>query len=586
MTGIGESQDRGTTSGLREELAAVQRQIAQLAERVAALEQGAPRPEAAAEPQLALELDSESAWGWLTRSRVLTRVAAVSFALVVALVLRTLADAGALGTTPGVALGLAYAAGLMAWGTRRRAPASTLGSVLATCGVVLLCTVVLEGQARFGVVPTPLGNAILALTLVLLAVTGVWRRAALVMEIATLAVAVTTVALGFPTPHFASAAATLLLAAAVASLLLGTARRPWVHWVVLLPALFFWLTWTFKLAIPLRRGLVVPAEVQQAWFLPSLAATLLGHLALAARRAAAAPAAPGPFAMAMPAFTVVWAQAAAAAVVLPWLGHTRALGGVVLAVAVVCLAVAVVLRHRSGAAAGFTAFALAATCALAPALAWVLAEPKSLAAAWSLTALGLALVAQRHGSGSLRLVSYLLQAAACAAAVVVGEFAAPAPSPVLDPALAVFLAASAWLHYSWCRRHPPPATSWYGRVAGADRLAVLLVWIAAASAFCALRLVAWPTLSGLPIDVDNAFHGAQSVGLHLIAIALMGLGLFRRSRELLVSGVILAVLGGLKVFGSDMLVARGVPLVLSVFSFGVAVGVASLVLGRWQKRIA
>ncbi|MHC4919582.1 MAG: hypothetical protein ACYTKC_08290 [Planctomycetota bacterium] len=39
-------------------------------------------------------------------------------------------------------------------------------------------------------------------------------------------------------------------------------------------------------------------------------------------------------------------------------------------------------------------------------------------------------------------------------------------------------------------------------------------------------------------------------------------------------------------FTSDLFTAHGVPLVLSVFSFGMAAAVGSVVLGRWQRSTA
>jgi len=62
----------------------------------------------------------------------------------------------------------------------------------------------------------------------------------------------------------------------------------------------------------------------------------------------------------------------------------------------------------------------------------------------------------------------------------------------------------------------------------------------------------------------------------------------RRDREVRNLAVLITLIGALKVFLFDLLGAAGqgitgVPLVLSVFSFGAAVAVESLLLGRWPK---
>jgi hypothetical protein len=49
-----------------------------------------------------------------------------------------------------------------------------------------------------------------------------------------------------------------------------------------------------------------------------------------------------------------------------------------------------------------------------------------------------------------------------------------------------------------------------------------------------------------------------------MAIGLMVLGLVKRDKELLGTAVLVAVIGGLRVFASDLFSAHGVPLVLSV----------------------
>ena len=57
-----------------------------------------------------------------------------------------------------------------------------------------------------------------------------------------------------------------------------------------------------------------------------------------------------------------------------------------------------------------------------------------------------------------------------------------------------------------------------------------------------------------------------------------------RNREIVIIATIVAVLGGIKVFILDLFGINGVPLVLSVFSYGVVAAFGSVVLGKWQKK--
>jgi len=50
--------------------------------------------------------------------------------------------------------------------------------------------------------------------------------------------------------------------------------------------------------------------------------------------------------------------------------------------------------------------------------------------------------------------------------------------------------------------------------------------------------------------------------------------------------ILLTIIGGAKVFLYDLLGGGGLPRVLSLFSFGLAAALESLLLGRWQLQAA
>jgi len=80
----------------------------------------------------------------------------------------------------------------------------------------------------------------------------------------------------------------------------------------------------------------------------------------------------------------------------------------------------------------------------------------------------------------------------------------------------------------------------------------------------------------------NALLGAQSVIINLGAIVLMVSGLRRKNKEILYTGIGVVVIGACKALGYDLFKVHGLPLVFSVFSFGLAAAVGSMSLSRWS----
>lgn len=195
----------------------------------------------------------------------------------------------------------------------------------------------------------------------------------------------------------------------------------------------------------------------------------------------------------------------------------------------------------------------------------------------------LAAASERFSSGSLRLVALLLPSGTLLAAVAAGCCTVPQPSPALAALLGVVLCAIAAAHYAWSRRHPPPAGSRYARLQPSDRVAILSLCAAASAAFCAARVLLHPFLARLPVDRDAAFAGGQSVLLALLSVALLLLARATTSRAMLSTAVLAGVVTGFKVFASDFLTLRGLPLVTSVFAFGATAAIGSFVLGRWPR---
>ena len=75
----------------------------------------------------------------------------------------------------------------------------------------------------------------------------------------------------------------------------------------------------------------------------------------------------------------------------------------------------------------------------------------------------------------------------------------------------------------------------------------------------------------------------MSGGSNASAAGIMIFAYFRRNKEVRNVAIMVTLIGAVKVFIYDLLGAHGVPLVASVFTFGLAAAIESVALGRWQK---
>jgi hypothetical protein len=169
--------------------------------------------------------------------------------------------------------------------------------------------------------------------------------------------------------------------------------------------------------------------------------------------------------------------------------------------------------------------------------------------------------------------------AAIAVAFSAGAFAVPSSQPLPAVILGMALAVAAGAHFHWTRRIPPRSGTWYARWSTDDRPGALTLVAATGAIFGAARVAIEPWLQGSA----GAFDAAESVILAVLAILLLLLARRCVDRAMLGVAALVTVAAGIKVFGVDLLSLHGVPLVASVFSFGVVAAVGSAVLGRWPR---
>lgn len=518
---------------------------------------------------------------------LLPRIATVCFVLVFALILRTVTDSGLIDTQLGSVIGLGYVITLILWGWRLFATQSRLAPVFPVSGLLLLFSIILEAHGRFHTLSTVWAYGLLFVAGGVVTWLGLHYRARFTLCAANLGTGFTAMIIGFPYPVFPMAAVILLAANLGAAL---AARRDFclsLRWTTLGLTILFWLFWTFKLSLGGVCGGPTALLLYYQWFFPLLALTLLFYIVTGVISVKDTPEV-GFFDGMIPTISAICAFIAAWTVVGTWSQQGLVLLGLVvigLGIGYQVLAAWLAGRRGRQGSPGSNSFTLAGVFLVAAGLgitvdnlAWVLPL-------WAVGAYILVLFSEQWNSGGVRLTSYILQVAACAVAVLSRVFTTGVVSPRLSIGAAVILAGVSLFHYRWARAHRPPTThsaffSWFDRN---DLTAVCLLISGLVSGFLLFRLSLQQVLLAGGIELDGIFTGGQTVLINIGAIVLMLTAVRRKSIEILLVGVAVALLGGGKVFLYDIFKIKGVPLVLGVFTFGLVAAVGSVVSGRWQS---
>ncbi|HEY6007523.1 MAG TPA: hypothetical protein VIU40_04310, partial [Geobacteraceae bacterium] len=529
---------------------------------------------------------SEEVIGWASRASLLPRLATLCFLLVIALILRTVTDNGIINTLFGSALGMGYAAILMLAGWYRYRQGSALAPVFAACGALLMTLIVVETHSRFQSLPLVPAYLTLMATGIGMAVISYQFTVFLPVSVGTLGMCLAGVAIDYPHPFFPYLAMILMTANLLGYYAAGIKRCSWLRWIVLLVTLVMLQLWGNRVGMALAGKLVTSPGLAPTWFLPVLAFFALTYPTLALMgivRSGTARVAR--FDFSLPTVNVVWAYLLARYVVGALEESVFVLGAVGLAFALAHAAAGfwLVKGRRVQGAHGTNSFLFAASVLLALALPDATGSLFMALPLLAATAVGLALLSRHWESGGVRLSSYLLQlyaTAALAANTLVGK---PGEAPASGAAAALLLAALSLGHYRWSRTHAPPADSQvFSRLDKHDLGAVLLFIGSLVSGFFLLRTVVFQFLPALGGDLGSSFPCSQTIIINLAAIGLILAASALRNREIRNVAILVLMVGGMKVFLYDLMGTRGMPLVLSVLSFGLAAALQSIILGRWQ----
>ncbi len=529
---------------------------------------------------------SEEILSWVDKSYILSRVATTSFIVAVAVALRTAADSGAIDLQLGSFIGMLYALALIMYAWFAYREKSIQAPVFITWGVVILCAVVVEAHRVFATVPTEVAYVTMAVMGLVATIISRVNHVALPVFVGTLGMSFGSFAIDYPSPVFPYLVVILGLANLFATYATRLLRASWLRWLLFVLTLFMIQIWDLKLAIYLGKLAPENLEFSVRGLMPSIGflglvfagIALLGVLGRVQEKVSK-------FDICLPVMNVCWVFLAAKYAIGQGLTTPALFGWAAMVAAIAHLAIAWWLAHRSeGGSLGTTPFALAGGLLVAFTAPMALGHAVIASALVAVLAVGVIWLSVRRGNIGLRLVSYLLQLYACSALVYLLWTTDGTKPSVIGALSSGLLASIAFFHYFWARRHPMVvAEGLAGSLNKNDRGAGLLLVAALFSGFFTMRVGLYQLLDMLHMATYSAFGGAQSVLINLTAAVLLWLSLMRRNNELRNIAVIVTVIGAGKVFLMDMVQLKGMPLMISVFTFGLVAALASFVLGRWNK---
>lgn len=581
--------------------AELEKRVADLEEQVAALTQVVSELKSGAETTSSLEAvikkktprkraveggASEEILSWVDKSFILSRVATTSFIVAIAVALRTASDSGVVDLQIGSFVGILYALGLLIYGWFAYREESIQAPVYTLWGTLIMCSVVVEAHRVFATVPTEVAYLAMALTGLVGTIISRMHHVALPVFVGTLGMSFGSFALDYPSPVFPYLVIIMGLAHIFATYATRLLRASWLRWLLLILTLFMIQIWDLKLNIYLGKMAPEDLEFSVQGLMPSIGflglvfagISLLGVLGKVQERISK-------FDVVLPVINVCWIFLAAKYAINQGLTTAPAFGWMALLAALAHLAIAWWLGQRAeGGNLGTTSFALAGGLLLAFSAPMALGHAVIASALVALLAIGMVWFSKRRSNIGLRLSSYLLQFYACSALVYLLWSTGGTRPSVVGALSSGLLATIAFVHYFWSRRNPPPAgETLLHKLNKNDRGAGMLLIAALFGGFFTMRVGLYQTLDFLHAATRSNFDGAQSVLINVTAIVVLWLSLIRRNRELRNVAVVLIIIGAGKVFLMDMVSLKGMPLMVSVFTFGLVAAFASFVLGRWNK---
>lgn len=557
---------------------------------------GAPRIASATSPGVPLEDEfplgeqsdvSEEVLSWASRAALLPRLSTLCFLLVVALILRTITDSGLVDKLIGSALGMSYAALLMIVAWHKYSRESPLAPVFAACGAILMSTIVVETHTHFDALPLVPAYLTLMATGIGMAFISRQFNAFIPISVGILGMCLAGSAIDYPHPFFPYLSMLLFTANVLGYFAAQMKRCSWLRWIVLIVSMAMLQLWGFRVGSALRGGEAPPPELAVAWFLPVLSVFAITFLLLALLGIVRSGTEKiSRFDLTLPVLNMIWAFSSAIYVVNAQGGSTHLLGVIGVVTAIGHLAVTFWLARRGiEGAPGASSFTFACGALLVLALPAATGKFTLSLPIISMVAIFMAVMSRVWGNGMVRVTTYVFHIYASIALVFVLQGDGPAATDAVNILPAGLLACIILYQYQWCRWWPPASgSSFFAHFDHNDRSAVLLLLAGLVSGFYMVRIGIFQTLQLIPgVMPRDTFLCGQSVLINGAAIALILFAYLRRDKEIRNVAILVTLVGGIKVFLYDLLGTHGLPLVFSVFSFGMAAAVESVALGKWVK---
>ncbi len=533
------------------------------------------------------EVESQGLLSWVGSSSLLPRIATVCFILVVALILRTLTESEIIGKQLGSYLGMGYAAMLIAFGWWLLSRGNRLGPVFPLFGALLMYIILLETHNRYAAVSSLTVYIILFFTLIALNSIGLRYNRPYLSSLGIFCSAIFAVSIDFPELQFLYLMLLLLAAHYVAHLAAAKySSCAWLKWMQFLLTTFIFFVWASKLRLYGVQGKTIPGYLASQWFLPILITFAATNIFIVSRRALLSDKLSS-FDAALPTFNgilligAIWTAISSRPELNPALG----ISALILSLIHFTIAYLIFRKGTNAAPGGICSFIFAGTVLLL--LGLPLATGSILVAlpVWSAAAIMLMRMAGACEIGGIRLGSYTLQLVACGAGVSIWFAPGNSQTMVANILTAGMLMFTSGYQYLWSRKNPPVCSSgFFVSIDFRDRLKIVLLLAALVDGFSMLNLITSWSISQFVKETGYILMGAQSVIINIGAIILMFAGLARKNNEFLGVAVAVALIGAFKVFVNDLFDSHGVPLVLSVLSFGAVAASGSIVLRRWQQQ--
>lgn len=528
------------------------------------------------------EPDDKESWTTLGQEVLLPRIAAVSFMLVIALILRTVTDNGMVAHVTGSLIGFTYAAGLIGCGCFLYLKKSRLAPVFPACGILLLFAIVYETHSYFPSLSIQNVYAILLVIEILIVLMAVKCRAGVLLYLAVFGSTVLAIALDYSNTDYAMVASIFFVNSVAGHLAARYEITTKLRWYALVFSLVVWVLWGYKLNFVLGNSPAMAHDLGLPYFLPLLFGFWAFYIYTSLWKTLIKAHEFGVFHTFLPAVVCGGAFFAANGVLKPWVGQQRLIGFATVLVSACFMAlVAWLAKRQDNDIAGGKEFVTAATVLLIQGLA-ISVPPLWALPVWVAAAGALTVRSSQWHSGGIRVISYLFQIFIIGFALKSGVFTPGSEVWFRGALIALLLSGMTLWLFSWCRKNRPEYKStFFGLFDKKDHSAVVLLIIGLFEAYVAARFLAGRFTLSLS-DPVNALYCAQSVILNAGIVVLLIVGLRMKNKEVLVVAGFVVLISAFKVFLFDLLRTDGLPLVLSVFSFGVVAATSSVVMRNWS----